>query len=222
MNLYSHVEVSNSKKTLGEKGLWGKSLVLTNPNSGFTICATISTKDQDIDHLAEARFHSKIAGSIYFRWLSAKRSDHSDTLIHSNLYHNQKIPDDTYHTSHSWKLYITDIFDDKSDRPEENCNVLQLVFDPQNLANGKSIGDIDSRLGNINIATKMRSVRQIFQDDLLKLLPNDLTGPQRQLYVVIFDSVHTENFLGCAKIRHVRSRMVKCVLIKQRNSIAVL
>lgn len=197
----------------GEKGLWGKSLVLTNPDSGFVICATISTKDQDIDHLAEARFHSKIAGSIYFRWLSAKRSDHSDTLIHSNLYHNQKLDDNgsAQFTRHSWKLYITDIFDDKGDRPEENCNVLQLVFDPQNLANGKSIGDIDSRLGEIKIATKMKSVRQIFQDDLLKLLPNDLTGPQRQLYVVVFDSVHKENFLGCAKIRHVGSRMVKYV-----------
>ncbi|XP_037029000.1 uncharacterized protein LOC119069178 isoform X1 [Bradysia coprophila] len=198
----------------GEKGLWGKSLVLSNPNTDFTICATISTKDQDTDHLAEARFHSKIAGSIYFRWLSAKRSDHSDTLIHSNLYHNQKLSenDDTDYTSHSWKLYITDIFDDKTDRPEENCNVLQLVFDPQNLANGKSIGDIDSRLGDIKIAAKMKSMRQIFQDDLLKLLPNDLTGPQRQLYVVIFDSVHRENFLGCAKIRHVRSRMVKSTI----------
>lgn len=187
--------------------------MLTNPNSGFTICATISTKDQDTDHLAEARFHSKIAGSIYFRWLSAKRSDHSDTLIHSNLYHNQ-IPsenDGGHFTSHSWKLYITDIFDDKTDRPEENCNILQLVFDPQNLGKGKSIGDIDSRLGNLQIATKMESMKQVFQDDLLKLLPNDLTGPQRQLYVVVFDSLHKDNFLGCAKIRHVRSRMVKYV-----------
>lgn len=195
-------------------------MVLTNPNTDFTICATISTIDQDIDHLAEARFHSKIAGSIFFRWLSAKKSDHSDTLILSNLYHNQKLSDHSsaLHTSHSWKLYITDIFDDKSDRPEENCNVLQLVFDPQNLANGKSIGDIDSRLGNIKIANGMKSVRQIFQDDLLKLLPNDLTGPQRQLYVVVFDSVHKENFLGCAKIRHVRSRMVKYVLDNKKNS----
>lgn len=119
----------------------------------------------------------------------------------------------SHYTNHSWKLYITDIFDGVGDRPEENCNVLQLVFDPQNLANGNSIGDIDTRLGNINIATRMKSVRQIFQDDLLKLLPNDLTGPQRQLYVVIYDSVHKENFLGCAKIRHVRSRMLKYVLI---------
>ncbi|KAJ6637646.1 hypothetical protein Bhyg_10377 [Pseudolycoriella hygida] len=198
----------------GGKGLWGKSLVLANPNTGFTICATISTKEQDIDHLAEARFHSKISGSIYFRWLSAKRSDHSDTLIYSDLYHNHRSTDNdgAYYTSNSWKLYITDIFDDKSDKPEENCNVLQLVFDPENLANGKSIGDVDSRLGNIKIASKMKSMRQIFQDDLLKLLPNDLTGPQRQLYVVVFDSVHKENFLGCAKIRHVRSRLVKSTI----------
>lgn len=73
----------------GETGLWGKSLVLSNPDNGFKICATIITKFTQSDHIAEARFNGPIGGSIYLRWLASKETNHADTLIHSNLYHVQ-------------------------------------------------------------------------------------------------------------------------------------
>lgn len=196
----------------GREGLWGKSLVLMNPELDFRICATITTRDLNIDHTAEARFHSLIGGSIYFRWLAAKETTHEDTLIYSNLYHLQEYSSQgPQFTNHSWKIYVTDIFEKDTERPENNCNVLQQVFDQYNLGPGKSIGDIDVRLGSLSVATNAdrHKVPEIFHDQALKLLPSDLTGPQRQLYVVVFDNLHNDVFLSCAKIRHVRSRMVK-------------
>lgn len=77
----------NEIQLTGEKGLWGKSLVLFDPNSNFRICATITTRDGSQDHIAEAKFNSPITGSIYFRWLASKETHHSDTLIYSNLFH---------------------------------------------------------------------------------------------------------------------------------------
>lgn len=189
-------------------------MVLSNPDNGFRICATIITTEENIDHIAEARFHAPVAGSIHFRWLAAKESDHHDTLIYSNLFHVRNLTSrdaQLPHTNHGWKIFVTDIFDEDTDRSESNCNVLQLVFDPQNVGNGNSIGDIDGRLGKIKVATdaKKIKVRELYQDEDLMLLPSDLTGPHRQLFVVIYDSQHENNFLACAKIRHVRSRVVK-------------
>lgn len=187
--------------------------MLSNPDNGFRICATIIAAEENIDHIAEARFHSQVAGSIYFRWL-AKENDHHDTLIYANLFHVHNLTSTEQRrpfTNHAWKVFVTDIFDTDIDRSESNCNVLQLVFDPQNVGNGKSIGDIDTRVGKIKIATDPRKVdvRELYQDDGLMLLPSDLTGPHRHLFVVIYDNVHEGNFLACAKIRHVRPRIVK-------------
>lgn len=200
----------------GQEGLWGKSLLLVNPELGFRICATITTRDANIDHIAEARFHTPIGGSIFFRWLAAKESHHRDTLIYSNLYHLTEFSQNAAQfTNHSWKIYVTDIFDTDTERPETNCNVLQLVFDQQNQGDGKAIGDIDRRLGSIQIATHFERymVREIYHDEALVLLPSDLNVPQRQLYIVIFDNLHPEVFLSCAKIRHVQSRSVRYVRI---------
>lgn len=114
-------------------------------------------------------------------------------------------------TNHTWKIYVTDIFDKNTRESENDCNVLQLVFDPQNLGAGKAIGDIDLRIGKIPVATNVRDrdARELFRDDGLVLLPIDLTGPHRQLYVVVFDNLHPEDFLACAKIRHVQPKVVK-------------
>lgn len=187
-------------------------MLLTNVELGFRICATITTRDANIDHIAEARFHSLIGGAIYFRWLAAPDSTVRDTIIHTDLYH---LTDYTAHaaafTNHSWKIYVTDIFDKDSERPENNCNVLQLVFDQQNQGAGKAIGDIDHRLGSLKVATHSdrEEVREMYHDPTLVLLPSDLTGPQRQLYMVVFDNLHPEVFLGCAKIRHIQPRSAR-------------
>lgn len=115
-------------------------------------------------------------------------------------------------SSHSWKIYTTDIFDQTTDRIEENCNVLQVIYDPQNFGSGSSIGDIDLRVGNLNISEDIQklSIRQMFRDDQLHLLPADLNGPSRKLYVVITD--HKNDFLACAKIRQLETKVVKTVL----------
>lgn len=112
-------------------------------------------------------------------------------------------------SQHSWKIYATDIFDQTTDRIEENCNVLQVVYDPQNYGAGNSIGDIDHRVGKLNISEDIQklTIRQLFRDDQLHLLPADLSGPSRKLYVVIID--HDNNFLACAKIRQLEHRVLK-------------
>lgn len=198
----------------GEKGIFGKSLVLFNPENNFRICGTIITLEENIDHTAEARFHSPIAGSIYFRWLAAKETDHHDTLIHANLFHVRNISernDGIAFTSHRWKIFTTDIFDTNADKPEINCNILQIVYDPKNLGNGKSIGDIDNRVGQIKVSSDINSneLIQFYHDEQLVLLPSDLNGAHRQLFIVIYDHFHTNNFLACAKIRNIRPRIAK-------------
>uniref|UniRef100_A0A182R615 Superoxide dismutase copper/zinc binding domain-containing protein n=1 Tax=Anopheles funestus TaxID=62324 RepID=A0A182R615_ANOFN len=201
----------------GEKGLWGKSLVLYDPSINVRICATIVTRDGSQDHLAEARFSSPITGSIYFRWLAAKESNHSDTLIHSNLFHtrdqSRKMGNPAY-TEHMWKIYVTDIFESEAQNAEENCNKLQLVFDPQNRGAGNAIGDIDGRVGALRITTNARQIQypQLFHDHQLVLLPSDLYGPSRKLYVVVFDPNHPDTFLACAKIRHQKPRTARALV----------
>lgn len=113
---------------------------------------------------------------------------------------------------HSWKIYATDIFDQTTDRTEENCNVLQVIYDPQNYGAGQSIGDIDLRLGKLNISENVlkHKIRQVFHDDKLHLLPTDLTGPSRKLYVVITDK--NNDFLACAKIRHLETKVAKTLI----------
>lgn len=119
----------------GKNGIWGKSLVLANTENGFRVCATITAIGENIDHIAEARFHSPVAGSIYFRWLAAKDSDHRDTLVYSNLFHVQNVSmTGGSVTQHLWKIYVTDIFDSNTEKPEIHCNILQLLYDPHNSA----------------------------------------------------------------------------------------
>lgn len=183
-----------------------------------------------MEHIAEAKFRSGIAGSMHFRWLKSEKSFNSDLMIFSDLYHTQDsnryfhsfvkkifllIPKFSRHfhkslqSSHSWKIYATDIFDQTTDRIEENCNVLQVIYDPQNYGAGNSIGDIDLRVGQLNVSEDIQklSIRQMFRDDQLQLLPADLNGPSRKLYVVIYD--HKNDFLSCAKIRQIDARVAK-------------
>lgn len=211
-NRINNFYVSFSFNTIENNSIWGKSIVLVNPDNGFRICATITTSDDNIDHTAEARLVGPISGSIYFRWLTAKDTHHRDTLITTNLYHTRNVTTINHYTLHSWKIYVTDIFENNSEKSQINCNVLQLVYDPQNSGAGKSIGDIDTRVGAIKIAgynQRASNTKQIFQDNQLILFPSDLSGPHRRLYVVIFDHNHQHQFLSCAEIRHIRPRVVK-------------
>lgn len=143
--------------------------MLQNPDSGSHICATITTIEENIDHSAEARFHTPIAGSIFFRWFTAKDTTHREHLITSSLFHitNTTDSDQASFTSHSWKIFVTDIFETNAEKSQINCNVLQLVYDPQNMGAGKGLGDIDVRVGEIKVAKNVhqQEVKQLFSDN---------------------------------------------------------
>lgn len=191
--------------------IWRRSFVLQNPDSGTVICASITTIEDNIDHLAEARFHGPVAGSIFFNWLTAKDTNHRENLITSNLFHVDNTSDQSPFTVHSWKIFVTDIFETNAEKTQINCNVLQLVYDPQNMGAGNSLGDIDVRVGKIKVAKDVhrQSTRQIFTDNDLILLPSDLSGPHRQLFVVIYDHLHANRFAACAKIHNIRTQIAK-------------
>lgn len=195
----------------GENGFWGKSLLLISPENEKRICATIVSNDRTVERVAVAKFKTPIAVSIYFRWIASKEFDHTDTFIQTDLYHVQNISNENSLTEHNWKIYVTDIFDSGNDKSEENCNILQLVYDPQIKGNGKGVGDIDVRLGKVKVATDAirHRIKTFHKDDGLTLLPSDLGGPHRTLYIVVFDNKHSDSFLACAKIRHHHPRYAK-------------
>lgn len=181
-------------------------------NDDFRVCGTITAREDDINHLAEANFHAPIAGSIYFHWLSAKDTHHQNILITSNLLHTQNISTSNRLSSHPWKIFVTDIFENGPDKTQIDCNILQLIYDPKNAGAGQAIGDIDSRVGEIKIAGYNQgsfSSNQLFEDDKLILLPSDLSGYRRHLYVVIYHPIKKNQFLSCAKVRNVRPRIAK-------------
>lgn len=194
----------------GPNGIWGKSLVLTEISRNVRVCATITTIQMSVEHVAEARFHTPIAGSVYFRWLAPTDDAPGDTLIYSDLFHIQSQPPNSDPkepmTKHRWKIYVTDILKFDHHRTEDNCNFLQLVFDPTGDGEGRGIGDLDNRLGKLRVAKNaLRSPqRVVFRDEKLALLPSDLTIPHRTLYLVLFDDQHRENFLSCTQIRRVK------------------
>lgn len=195
--------ITQDLKVNGDGGLYGKSIVLQNLDTNTKICASIVMLNKNDEKTAIARFNSPISGNVYFRWFSTK-DNHSDMLITTDLYHVGKINDTKQYSEHVWKIYVTDILDSRNDKSEIDCNVLQLVFDPESKGNGKAIGDIDARLGKVRIAmdyTRNR-YKTLFRDQELILLPSDLTGPQRRLYLVIFESKHEDSFMACAKIRY--------------------
>ncbi|XP_055905372.1 uncharacterized protein LOC129940875 [Eupeodes corollae] len=195
----------------GENGIWGKSLVLTDGST--RVCGSVTTVDANVEHMAEAQFTTPISGSVYFRWLAGNKGS-GDTLIYSDLFHirSQPVPhNDEPATKHHWKIYVTDILANDHHRNEDNCNFLQLVFDPQGNGEGKGIGDLDNRLGKIKVAKNALelSQRSIYKDNKLELLPSDLTIPHRTLYLVLFDHLHTNEFLACTKIRNVKPLLYK-------------
>lgn len=203
------IEVADLSLT-GEKGLWGKGLVLKDTYSPRTICASITVLEKNIEKFAEARFYGPVAGTVWFRWLGGH--DSTDIIIHANLHHinKQKLQTVDY-TEHHWKIYVTDIFNIGKDK--SNCNILQTVFDPDNAGVGRSLGDIDVRLGKIKVATNpAKKYKTSYRDPELSLLPADLLGPHRLLYLVIFHPTHDDSFLACAKINHRKPILAKTLI----------
>lgn len=189
----------------GDNGLYGKGLLFKNAENNRRTCATLVIVDKTVEKSAVAKFNSPVAGNVHFRWILTKNNQ-SDMLIISDLYHvrnTENYDRRSEFTEHSWKLFVTDILDSDNDS-SDNCNILQLVFDPAAVGNGKAMGDVDSRLGKVKISTDYNryKFKKLHRDHELILLPSDLTGPQRRLYLVIFENKHPDSFLACAKIRY--------------------
>lgn len=139
-------------------------------------------------------------------------------LITTDLYHVRDVEKHerkVKFTQHSWKIFVTDILDSENDKGENNCNILQLVFDPQIKGEGRAMGDIDKRVGRVKISTDYyrNKYKSFYRDDELILLPSDLTGPHRRLYLVVFETKHQDSFLACAKIRYVHPTNAKYVVV---------
>ena len=111
----------------GENSIWGRSLVLEGP-SKEPICATILPDvHSDKIRIAEARFTSPVAGSVFFHSLDL--GDKIETKIFTNLYHVVS----SSSTDHPWQLFITDILG--SNKRRQTCNFLQILYDPDNRDN---------------------------------------------------------------------------------------
>lgn len=65
------------------------------------------------------------------------------------------------------------------------CNFLQILYDPTNQGKGKSIGDLDERLGKIRVGSKDRRnyAKQLFVDNRLVLSQSEYAGKTRRLYI---------------------------------------
>ncbi|XP_058804660.1 uncharacterized protein LOC131671891 [Phymastichus coffea] len=204
------VEVSGLSLS-GEKGLYGKGILLKDNLSNRVICTSITVLDRNAEKLAEARFHGIISGSVWFRWLGGQAGeDITDTIVQSSLQHAVNLKSqDTFFTEHHWKIYVTDIFDAEE---RTSCNILQTVFDPNNSGPGKSIGDVDLRLGKMRIAShNSKFYKSSYRDPELSLLSTDLLG-HRVLYLVIFHPTHEDLFLACAKIKLHRPISAKAIV----------
>lgn len=85
------------------------------------------------ERIAEAHFRGPLGGSVLFRWFGAE--DGVDAVILSKLYRVQD--NNTAVRSHNWKIYVTDSVETEADKARDNCNSLQLVFDPDDRGIGK-------------------------------------------------------------------------------------
>ncbi|KAJ8709474.1 hypothetical protein PYW08_009478 [Mythimna loreyi] len=209
-----HAEFESKNTLTGPNGLWGKSIVFETAERDRVICASILATDKTYEKNAIAKFTSPVAGTLHFRWLSARESDESDSYIQADLYHTKGITEKVEFTEHKWKLFVTDIFDADKGNYEDNCNVLQLVFDPENSGDGMSVGDLDSRLGMIKVArdANVMKTKTLFKDDVINVLRSDMEVTKRSLYVVIYDNRHTDSFLACAKLRPMTPKSTKALI----------
>lgn len=206
-----HAEFESMNVLTGSNGLWGKSIVLETAERDRTICASILSTEISYEKHAVAKFNSPVAGAIHFRWLSAKEFDEMDSYIQTDLYHTKAVTEKVEYTEHNWKLFVTDIFDSDKGNHEDNCNVLQLVFDPDNSGDGMSVGDLDTKLGLLKVAKdgNLKRFRTLYKKNIINVLRNDMEVTKRSLYVVIYDNKHRDSFLACAKLRLMQPKTAK-------------
>lgn len=206
-----HAEFESQNSLTGVKGVWGKSLVLRTAEHDRVICASILSTEKLYETSAVARFSSPIAGTLNFRWLHSQVFDLADSYILADLYHTKVVNKKVAFTQHKWKLFVTDIYDADRGNHEDNCDVLQIVFDPENSGDGLSVGDLDNRFGLIKVASEgsTKKFKTLYKNEVLHELKADMEVTKRSLYVVVYDDRYEGSFLGCAKLRTVHPKVTK-------------
>jgi len=195
---------------LGQESIWGSSLVLQSPGRE-RICATILPDvEKQYVKVAEARFTSPVAGSVFFHTLTI--GDITETKIFSNLFH--VVEGAT--SSLPWQIYITDILG--SNKRRQTCNFLQILYDPDNKDSQSCSpsspqdckqGDLTSKFGPIPVGKKQSMFTTKYFTDSTLHLP-ELEG-SRSLYLTLFDPEHTDSFLACAQIHHLETKVARAM-----------
>ncbi|GBP28787.1 hypothetical protein EVAR_19831_1 [Eumeta japonica] len=206
-------EFDSENAMTGLNGLWGKSIVFREVERDRTLCATILSVDEP-EKSAVAKFSAPIAGNVHFRWLTTKEGNETDSYITTDLYHVKGAKEKMDLSQHSWKLFVTDIFDVDRGTYEDRCDVLQQVFDPENRGDGSALGDLDSRLGPVKIASdaNVKKVKTLYRNDVINALRRDMDATTRDLYVVIYDNRREDSFLACARLRMLPPKVVKALI----------
>lgn len=106
-------------------------------------------------------------------------------LVIKTFFRNTSVSSYKKVTLNSWKIFTTDIFENSDDEQEVNCNNLQILFDPYNAGTGKAIGDLDIRLGKLQISSYNVSHKnkQAFVDKDLLFTINDYSSSTRKLFL---------------------------------------
>ncbi|XP_054261582.1 uncharacterized protein LOC128985759 [Macrosteles quadrilineatus] len=190
---------------IGPSGIWGQSVVLNLGNNNLA-CSTLMPDGRTSVRLAEARFNGPVSGSVMFQWLGS--SGDTDSAILTDLYHTHQRARPSLH---KWKIFTTDILDSEADKSRRDCNALQVLYQTHD---GGGSGDLDSRLGKVNIGVKRTESsagkKNLYHSANLTLL--DLRNKQRHLYLVLYDNLHTESYLACARITPLEPTIVKSAM----------
>ncbi len=191
----------------GPDSIWGRSLVLEGP-SKTRVCATIFPAEAPTK-TAEARFAAPVAGSVWFT--SVSKGDAVETKIMSNLYHTG---DNSKSTQHNWRLYISDALASSSDLQGNNCDFLQILYDPKH-KDGQDCseknpgkcreGDLGGKFGQVRVGKQESMFTKSYHTDLNLELP-ELEGT-RSLFLVLYDPDHPDSFLSCAKVREIKTKV---------------
>ncbi|KAK7069333.1 hypothetical protein SK128_014470, partial [Halocaridina rubra] len=198
---------------VGKDSIWGRSLRITGKRK--TTCANIHGVGGERTY--EARFQSPVGGSIWIRtwnWDVGVNSDLGDTkgtqaTIYTDVFNTGE--DDPTSGDHDWAMFITDILDDKEERP--SCNFLSRIYDPRGKEKcddeGCPLGQLTHTHGKLRVGSSRSRFSRKFYAATNFLLP-ELSGP-RKLYLAVMGSLHPDHLWDCAKLREIKPKMARAV-----------
>lgn len=202
---------------VGENSVWGRALRIYGKSKNT--CSNIYGVGGERTY--EARFHYPIGGSIWLRtwaWDVGVASDKGETkgmqtTIFTDVFNTAD--DEPVSGDHSWSIFITDILDDKEDRP--SCNFLSRIYDPDGRekcdSDGCPLGDLTNAHGPLRVGTtRSRFSRKLYSTT--KMVLPDLSGP-RKLYLAVMGALHPDNLWACAKLREIKSKSARAIFNSQ-------